>query len=164
MNGDEPGAAMVAPLGAVGRLGKPAAAPLSAALGILGQLGLLRAVLGADDARAYFLGRPVELACALRTRVGVPCPMCGVTRAVALTLHGELDRAFSLFPAAPVAIGGLLVLAAGLIAVSFAGSRVHVAALAERRIRPAALCYAVGCTAIWLTDWTLRAVVAFAAR
>jgi hypothetical protein len=45
------------------------------------------------------------LACPLRTTTGIPCPFCGMTRAVVAAVHGDLIGSLRFNP------GGLLVLA-----------------------------------------------------
>jgi hypothetical protein len=40
--------------------------------------------------------------CVFRRALGIPCPGCGLTRAVAALLRGDLRAAFAYHPAAPV--------------------------------------------------------------
>src|SRR3954447_23921702 len=90
---------------------KPGWAPLSIALSLMAQLALTRLALRADLSRAFFLGDPIDLSCSARARFGFPCPTCGVTRSTGLALHGQWSAAFHLFPAAPLAILGVVVAA-----------------------------------------------------
>jgi hypothetical protein len=133
-------------------------APAVTALTLLAQLAALRLVLGADLSRAYFLGHAIDLSCAARARWGIPCPTCGVTRSLGLALHGRLVDAFRLFPAAPLAVFGLLCLAFALLALAWVerrGSASAREALASG-IRFGSLAYAAAGAVIWLVDWLLR--------
>ena len=84
-------------------------------MAILAQLGVLHLALRADAERAFLFGYELPSLCALRATLGLPCPTCGVTRAVGLTLHGELGAAWQLFPAVPVTLGWLAALAVALL-------------------------------------------------
>ncbi len=46
--------------------------------------------------------------CLTRRVLGLPCPGCGLTRAVSHLLHGEWARALSLHPLAPLAAADAL--------------------------------------------------------
>jgi hypothetical protein len=87
---------------------------------ILAQLGVLCLALRADTEHAYLFGYRLPTLCALRATLGLPCPTCGLTRALGLTLHGELGAAWQLFPAAPLLV---LSLAAFGVALLVLGSR-----------------------------------------
>ncbi|HEX3598429.1 MAG TPA: DUF2752 domain-containing protein [Polyangiaceae bacterium] len=137
--------------------GKPGPAALVTAAALGAQLALLRFVLRADERRAYLFGHPVGVGCAFREHTGIPCPMCGVTRALGLSLHGELAHALRLFPAAPAACLGVAAGAVALVAAFILAWRNPGAARAfERRLRQGALTYAGLCTAVWLTDYAAR--------
>jgi hypothetical protein len=144
----------------------PSFAGPAAALGILAELGVLRAVLAADDARAYFLGHPIPFVCGLHARTGIPCPMCGITRAVAFTLHGDVLHAFGLNPAAPLAVLGLLFVASGLLGGAFVTARYGARAGARFSVslRRGAVLYAAAGAAAWLLVVTARAAEALAMR
>jgi len=51
------------------------------------------------------------LACPLRSLTGVPCPFCGMTRAVVAAAHGHLSASLAFNPA------GILVLALAVVAI-----------------------------------------------
>ena len=51
------------------------------------------------------------LACPLRDLTGIPCPLCGMTRACVAAVHGHLATSLAFNPA------GLLVIVAAVIAV-----------------------------------------------
>jgi hypothetical protein len=78
----------------------------------------------------------IPLSCPFRAATGLPCPLCGGTRAFAAVAQGSPD--VLRFNAALVLIAGLVVVVAlaGLLAPRF-GRR--VAALSRREIVPAVL-------------------------
>src|ERR1700678_1261657 len=70
-----------------------------------------RWLLRADEEHVFVLGRPIAWVCALRSRFGLPCPTCGLTRSLVMSLHGEITRAWRMAPVGPVAVVGLGALA-----------------------------------------------------
>jgi hypothetical protein len=52
------------------------------------------------------------VACPLRAATGIPCPFCGMTRAVVAAVHGHLGAALAFNP------GGLVVLLLALVAIA----------------------------------------------
>jgi hypothetical protein len=52
------------------------------------------------------------LACPLRSATGIPCPLCGMTRAVVAAAHGHVATSLSFNP------GGILVLLFAVVAVA----------------------------------------------
>src|SRR6185295_7860883 len=93
-------------------------APIAVAAVALAQLIVVRLLFWSDGDRVLFLGTPFGTDCAFRMRFGIPCPGCGLTRSVALTLYGHIAPAFELNPLGPMAILGLVLLSIGLLAVS----------------------------------------------
>lgn len=145
---------------------RPSPAGTVMALALLVEGAVLRAVLDSDDSRAYLLGRPVELVCGVLARTGIPCPMCGITRAMAFALKGELGHAFRLNPAAPIAVVGLFLVAVGLLAAVALG-RVRGPDARTRftaGLRRGAWVYTAVGAAVWLIAVSGRAAEAFAAR
>ena len=123
---------------------------------ILGELVLLHFVLEADRERAYLFGHALPLLCALRETLGLPCPTCGLTRAVGMSLHGELGDAWRLFPAAPLTLCWLTAFALALI--SF-GRRLadHASSQAARTLLTrAALGFGGISVVVWLVDYAAR--------
>ncbi|MGQ0824413.1 MAG: DUF2752 domain-containing protein [Actinomycetota bacterium] len=74
-----------------------------------------------------------SLACPLRTTTGIPCPMCGMTRAVVAAAHGDVGASLRYNPV------GIVVLALA-VALVLAPSL----ARARWRVRPWAAVAAVG--------------------
>lgn len=87
--------------------GEPAAASPTArrlwwGWGAVGMLGALAAL-----AVRWIAAAPPT--CAMRTLLGVPCPGCGTTRALAALMEGHLAEALALHPLAPLlALEGLV--------------------------------------------------------
>lgn len=140
-------------------------APGAAGLAILLQAALARIVLRADETRVYFLEHPLNWVCALRERFGLPCPTCGLTRSVILTLHGQLGRAWHIAPGGPAltlgvlfVAGGILVLAA--VELSAANRQDDGRRRLEEKIKiglqSGALAWAGVSTVVWLAGWAAQ--------
>src|ERR1700691_5689052 len=78
-----------------------------------------RCLLRADEEHVFVLGCPIEWVCALRSRYGLPCPTCGLTRSVVMSLHGEFARAWHIAPVGPVAVIGLVAFAIAMLALAW---------------------------------------------
>jgi hypothetical protein len=116
-----------------------------------------RLLLAADESRVYLLGRPLNWACALQSRFGLPCPTCGLTRSMVLTLHGEVRRAWSVAPGGPVAALGLLGFAVALLVLALLQIRIPKASTsAGFWIRKGTLAYGGIAAVIWLGGWALQ--------
>src|ERR1700684_2309702 len=122
-----------------------------------------RWLLRADEEHVFVLGRPIEWVCALRSRFGLPCPTCGLTRSVVMSLHGEFARAWRMAPVGPVAVIGLVAFAIAMLvlprlqwsprwAPQGAGALKREAG-ARVWIRKGAAIYAVGAVMVWLGGW-----------
>ncbi|MEO5821319.1 MAG: DUF2752 domain-containing protein [Vicinamibacteraceae bacterium] len=76
--------------------------------------------------------------CAFKTMTGLPCPTCGVTRAIIALSRGDVDRALFMNPLVAVAAGiGLLYLlyAAAVLALRLPRFRPTVSAVGADRLR-----------------------------
>jgi hypothetical protein len=129
-------------------------------------LAAARALLRADEARVYFAGRAIELHCAFREATGLPCPTCGLSRSVVMSLHGEFARAWRLAPAGPVAVIGIALFAVAMLilAIMQARGESSLAASARFWIRRAALAYSAALTAVWAAGWLIAFAGAIGAR
>lgn len=138
-----------------------AAAPAAVGLWIAIEALLVRVLLRADEQAVYWLGRPLGWVCEFRSRSGLPCPTCGMTRSVVLALHGEIARAWALSP------GGVT---AAAVVLAFAGALLLLAALRltrplaadgfQLRLRKAAFAGVGVVLAIWLTGWAHALAIA----
>jgi hypothetical protein len=132
----------------------------------LADLAVGRALLRADEARVYLAAWPVDLQCAFRAATGLPCPTCGLTRSVVMSLHGEFARAWSMAPAGPVVAAGLAAFALAMLALAFvqwAGAEERTA-FVRLWIRRGALAYGAAATMVWLGGWVVSLEAALAAR
>jgi hypothetical protein len=82
---------------------------------LLVSLASLRFVATATTARVFVFGRELVWGCLFQRAFGVPCPVCGMTRGVLLTLDGRITDALYLNPAAPLLVAGVALFAATLI-------------------------------------------------
>jgi Protein of unknown function (DUF2752) len=120
-----------------------------------------RWLLRADEVHVFVLGRPIAWVCALRSRFGLPCPTCGLTRSVVMSLHGEFGRAWRMAPVGPVAVVGLLAFALAMLVLAWlqwAPQKVDAVkweAGARAWIRTSAAIYAVGAIVVWLGGWAV---------
>jgi len=120
-----------------------------------------RWLLRADEEHVFVLGRPIAWVCALRSRFGLPCPTCGLTRSVVMSLHGEFGRAWRMAPVGPMAVVGLVALAVAMLVLAWLQWKSHeVDALkwepvARVWIRRSAAIYAVGAIVVWLGGWAV---------
>ena len=128
-------------------------APAVAGLVVLVHLAAIRLSFWSDGTRVLFFGIPVGSDCAFRTHFGFPCPACGLTRSVSLTLLGNWGQAMELNVAGPLAVVGLVLLAAGLLwlALDRAGSPV-----ARSWVKMASLGYAAAAFTLWIAIWMFR--------
>jgi hypothetical protein len=131
-----------------------------AAAGTVGALMALQivllGVLGSATAESVsFAGRELNWGCAFREWFGIPCPNCGMTRSVLLSLHGRLGEAASLNPAGPLLVLGLLLFSASMFFLMAYERRHAGAALARVRaaITRGSLAYAALLLAVWMGHW-----------
>ena len=123
---------------------------------LLAQLFVLRAVASADLNSVTFAGHVLDSVCWFRQRFGVPCPLCGMTRSVLLTLHGQFTSAWQLNPGGLLLVLGLVALGCALICVLLCEqTRLgHGAALSlQRRLRFGATAYAGLFFVVLMTHW-----------
>ena len=127
---------------------------LSRLAGIFLFLGLvlLRVAAWADVNQVWLFGSQLHWGCWFKEHYGFPCPTCGMTRSVILTMHGNLDNAFLLNPAGPILI-------AGLILVGIISLRLPLIGLKEIKSRQLALglsLYGWVFVCVMLGQWTFK--------
>lgn len=145
-------------------LSRPGMPPAVAGLAILLQAAMARITLQADEARVYVLGHPLNWACSFHERFGLPCPTCGLTRSVILTLHGQLARAWHIAPGGPALTLGVLFVAVGVVLLagveSWSANRPADGRWLEQRfklgLQTGALTWASVSTVVWLTGWAAQ--------
>lgn len=88
----------------------------SAAVGtlMLAHIAAAGVLLRASKDGVWFLGHPVRGVCLFRRLTGLPCPTCGITRSIVLTLNGHVGEALRLNLAGPVWVLVVATLAAAL--------------------------------------------------
>jgi hypothetical protein len=124
---------------------------------ILAQLGVLHFALRADAQRAFLFDHPLPTLCALRESLGLPCPTCGLTRALGLTLHGELGAAWQLFPAAPLVLLSLAGFAVALLTLDWRRAAGSARRATARTLLTRATLGAGGISVVvWLVDYATR--------
>ncbi|MCW5978899.1 MAG: DUF2752 domain-containing protein [Bryobacteraceae bacterium] len=133
----------------------PGIAPAVAGLTMLLSGAIGRALLTADDAAVYLAGRPIGWPCSMRAQFGLPCPTCGLSRSVVLSLHGEFAAAWGLTPAGPLFVAALAGIGVALLALACAewlGFR-RGPEVAARWMRRGSLAYAGAAAAVWMVAW-----------
>lgn len=131
------------------KLGSPAKL---VAVALLAQLFILRIVTWADSEQVWILGRQLHWGCWFKQHFGIPCPTCGMTRSVILTLRGHLDQAFTLNAGGPFLVSGLIVFAL----VLFYRASVAHDQRSSRRLAICAIMYGWMFAVVIMGQWTLR--------
>jgi hypothetical protein len=122
---------------------------------LLLQLAILRAVASATPERAYLFGRELHWDCWFKQRLGFPCPTCGMTRSVLLSLHGQFTEAAHVNPAGLLLALGLVLLGLSLIFLMFYRERRTslAAGAVHRRIRLGASVYGSLLVVVLFAHW-----------
>jgi hypothetical protein len=94
---------------------------------LLLELAVAHVLLTADRETVFFEGKPIHVACSFKEHFGVPCPACGISRSLVLTLHGDVTTASQLNPGGPLAVLTTLYFAAAMLWLAL-----------RRRLRPGA--------------------------
>jgi hypothetical protein len=76
--------------------------------------GLALVGFGAAQVGLTLAGLPAWT-CPIHALLGIPCPGCGLTRAMVLLLHGDWRGALAVHAFAPLFLAGLALLAAGTL-------------------------------------------------
>ena len=101
------------------------------AIGMIFLLPLIAVNLftSATAKNAWFFGTDFHIGCWFKDYFGVSCPVCGMTRSVILTMHGDLATAFQLNVGGPLLISGVALFGVLMIFSSFystKGSNVQI--------------------------------------
>lgn len=128
-------------------------APLVTGAVLLLHLAVLRLFCRAGADWVTVFGRDPGLACAFRAHTGHPCPGCGLTRAVVLSVCGQWAQAFSLNPLGPWLVLGMLLFGMSLVWLGLApNGRGQV----ERVLRLGGAAYAAVACVFWIGGWLWR--------
>ncbi len=122
---------------------------------LLLELVITSVAFTADDDFVYFFGRRINVVCASRRQLGIPCPTCGLTRGFVLTVHGRVREAWRLSPTGPLAAIGIFGMGIALLGIAAMEQRRTPAQMAQmkRWVQAGALAYAGVGTLIWVTSW-----------
>jgi len=134
----------------------------SAALGtlLLAQIAAVGILLRASQDGVWLLGHPLGGVCWFQRLTGVPCPTCGMTRSIVLTLNGHLGTALRLNLAGPVWVLAVATLAVALLWLAWRerARGPDRSTVARRRVRLLALvqgaAFGVALATNWI--WALR--------
>jgi Protein of unknown function (DUF2752) len=134
----------------------------SAAVGtlLLAQIAATGVLLRASQDGVWLLGHPFGGVCLFQRLTGVPCPTCGMTRSIVLTLSGHLATALRLNLAGPVWVLTAATLAMALLWLAWRerARGANRSTMAQRRVRLLVLVqgavFAVALAANWI--WVLR--------
>jgi len=130
---------------------------------ILMDLTAARLALSADRDHVYLLGKTeIGAVCLFKQRFGLPCPTCGMTRSVVLTLHGKAGTAWQLNPGGPIAVLTTLYLSGAMLAMAFfqRAGRDSAAGKTRRRIRFSTVTLGVALAAAVLFHWASELLAA----
>jgi hypothetical protein len=131
------------------RRAKPGFAPLAAAVFLLAQLAAAATLLQATEEGVSLAGIPLGGACLFRRLTGLPCPTCGMTRSVVLSLHGHLAAALRVNPAGVFWVAAVAAIAAALLWLGWRQRTV----VASRRVRTLALAQGVSVGVVLALHW-----------
>ena len=123
-------------------------------IALLAQLFILRIATWADSEQVWILGRQLHWGCWFKQHFGIPCPTCGLTRSVILTLRGHLDQGFILNAGGPFLIGGLILLAL----VLFYRAPVSHDQRGSRSFAIGAIAYGWMFAVVIMAQWTIKMV------
>ena len=128
---------------------------------VLLQLGLLRALASVNDGQVFVAGRGLHWECWFKRGFGFPCPTCGLTRSLLLTLQGEVAAAWRLNPAGLFLVSGLLLLGLALVFLALHRRRrtPQASGAVQRRIRIATKVYAHALVAVLFAHWLAEIVM-----
>ncbi|HEV2801652.1 MAG TPA: DUF2752 domain-containing protein [Pyrinomonadaceae bacterium] len=125
---------------------------------VLLQLVLLRALASVKEGRVYVGGRELHWSCWFKRWLGFPCPTCGMTRSVLLTLQGQLSAAWQLNPAGLFLVCGLALFGLALVFIAFYRRRCtpHATGALQRRLRIATKVYAHALVLMLFAHWLVE--------
>jgi hypothetical protein len=115
----------------------------------------VRLLFSATSEKVYLAGRSFGAACSFKQQTGYPCPTCGMTRSVVLSLHGNLKEAVAINPTGTVALFGVLFFIAAMFFLAIyqqTHTKEKVLRL-EQYIRSVMTGYVILLITVWLGFW-----------
>jgi len=131
------------------------AAPGAVGALLLLQLTVVGAFATANAERVFVFGRELHWDCWFKQRLGIPCPTCGMTRGVLLSLRGQFAEAMELNPAGPLLVLGLILFSLAMLFLMFSQSRgaSFASGAVHRRIRIGTSVYGSFLLAVLFAHW-----------
>jgi hypothetical protein len=129
----------------------------SAAVGVLllAQMAASRILLRATASGVALLGDSLSGECLFRRLTGRPCPTCGMTRSIVLTLNGQIGAAWRVNFAGPAWVLAVSTVAFGLLWLAWRQSSggADRAVATRRRVRLLAMTQGAVFGALLATHW-----------
>jgi len=146
----QPGGVMRIPLRA-----RPGFASAAVGVLLLAQMAAARILLRATASGVTLLGDSLGGECLFRRLTGRPCPACGMTRSVILTLNGQIGAAWKVNFAGPAWVLAVSTVALGLLWLAWRQSSAGAdrAAATGRRVRLLTMTQGAVFGALLATHW-----------
>lgn len=121
-------------------------------------LAAMRIAARFEGGRVSFFGYEQHWGCWFRQRYGLPCPACGMTRSVILTLNGRFAQAMQMNAAGMLGCLGVMLLGMALLYLMFRQRRSTKAdhQRLEGRVRVWTLMYGGLLVLCWSSQWLWR--------
>lgn len=122
-------------------------------------LAVVNLITSASTERVLFFGRQTHIGCWFKDRFHSPCPICGLTRSIVLTLHGSLQEAFNMHIAGPLALVAIVVFGSLMLCISVLKRGVRASGFLsgiELKILSGMVIYFAGVTALTIIYWICR--------
>ena len=114
---------------------------------------LVRLFTRASTEMVWVFGKETHLGCWFKDYFGFPCPYCGITRSIILTLYGDFHSAFQLNVAGPLFICGIGMFLVSLTVASL--TRTHIA---EKRTIIISTIYFSFVTLVSFANWIMKII------
>jgi hypothetical protein len=132
---------------------RPGIASAAVGLIMLAQIVAAGILLRATPDGVSLLGRRFGGVCSFRRLTGRPCPTCGMTRSIVLTLNGQIGAALRVNFAGPVWVLAVATIAAALLWLAWRRSQGADGPVAARRVRLLALAQGAAFGAVLAAHW-----------
>ena len=133
---------------------RPGIASAVVGLILLAQIAAAGILLRATPDGVSLLGSRLGGVCSFRRLTGRPCPTCGMTRSIVLTLNGQIGAALRVNFAGPAWVVAVTTIAAALLWLAWRQSQGGAdGSAADRRVRLLALAQGAVFGALLATHW-----------